>query len=715
YYFLVQTSGVASGATVDVVAEYLDLRIHDVIPDEIGRSGPVTVTIFGAGLPSGIDDDDVWLRPVADPSQFFLPLSGTVERLGSTEVRATFDLLGAATGDYEIVVRVPATGPPTTGACTAPDCAAAAITVAPTVPPSVALTTTQAINFRASSFALLRTDLTNLGNVDAEYIVASLRTPTIGDREIVTGTVPFGAWQAFGADSEVRFHTVVLRSLPPGQPARIDTVLDLESPLGGVALITDQCDLTRYALVLSAEEFAAWQEDRALATFDAVGSLATGPWAGLTEPEWIDQWRDALAARDILPSSIVAGSLPSVGPLMPGACPSTEVVEDFGDFLADHYALTGTAPLLPTDAPDELLIALEHALAGFATERRCESVPIFAAIDPNEKTTGTGVGASRFVGLGQRIDYAIYFENEGGTSPASRVEIHDTLSEDLLLGSVRFGDITLGDQFFDVPDDQVFHTELYSPLVAGSLEVRATMFIDPEAHEVVWILEAIDPASGLPPEDATVGWLPAGAGGSVHFSVRSTLASGGPPRPLPNSANIIFDGNTPVTTAPVENVLDPNAPVFTSAMVTLTGNTLEASWVAEEPLEESGVESFAIAIESTADDAGVHPATSSPWSITLTDPSALLAVTLRAVDRVGNVGEETTSFVGDPFVRGDCNTDGLFDVSDPVFVLAQQFIIGAPASTCSDACDANDDGMVDVSDPVYMLAASFIIGSPQPP
>lgn len=66
------------------------------------------------------------------------------------------------------------------------------------------------------------------------------------------------------------------------------------------------------------------------------------------------------------------------------------------------------------------------------------------------------------------------------------------------------------------------------------------------------------------------------------------------------------------------------------------------------------------------------------------------------------------------FVRGDCNDDGAFDISDVIFVLSVLFTGGLP-SNCEEACDGNDDGMIDISDGIRMLSALFVAGSPPLP
>ncbi len=65
------------------------------------------------------------------------------------------------------------------------------------------------------------------------------------------------------------------------------------------------------------------------------------------------------------------------------------------------------------------------------------------------------------------------------------------------------------------------------------------------------------------------------------------------------------------------------------------------------------------------------------------------------------------------FRRGDCNSDGTFDIADPVHQLGVPFGASLTAE-CDDACDANDDGVNDISDPIDMLAAQFNLGALPP-
>lgn len=65
------------------------------------------------------------------------------------------------------------------------------------------------------------------------------------------------------------------------------------------------------------------------------------------------------------------------------------------------------------------------------------------------------------------------------------------------------------------------------------------------------------------------------------------------------------------------------------------------------------------------------------------------------------------------FLRGDSNTDGLVDVSDPIYSLGFLFRDGK-APLCSDAADVNDDGKLDITDPVVGLISLFSEGMNRP-
>lgn len=67
--------------------------------------------------------------------------------------------------------------------------------------------------------------------------------------------------------------------------------------------------------------------------------------------------------------------------------------------------------------------------------------------------------------------------------------------------------------------------------------------------------------------------------------------------------------------------------------------------------------------------------------------------------------------------RGDCNSDSIFDISDPIFTLLYLFVGGSTKPSCPEVCDVNGDAIIDLSDPVYSLNRLYsggpsLIGGP---
>jgi len=66
------------------------------------------------------------------------------------------------------------------------------------------------------------------------------------------------------------------------------------------------------------------------------------------------------------------------------------------------------------------------------------------------------------------------------------------------------------------------------------------------------------------------------------------------------------------------------------------------------------------------------------------------------------------------FVRGDCNNDGVDNISDPIFNLIFQFSGDGEAPDCLEACDINGDQKLNITDPIFQLSFLFQ-GGPAPP
>ena len=67
-----------------------------------------------------------------------------------------------------------------------------------------------------------------------------------------------------------------------------------------------------------------------------------------------------------------------------------------------------------------------------------------------------------------------------------------------------------------------------------------------------------------------------------------------------------------------------------------------------------------------------------------------------------------------PFIRGDANGDGSYDLTDPVSVLRFLFNGQSQLVSCQDAADADDSGSLEISDAVTLLMLLFNGGDPLP-
>ena len=78
------------------------------------------------------------------------------------------------------------------------------------------------------------------------------------------------------------------------------------------------------------------------------------------------------------------------------------------------------------------------------------------------------------------------------------------------------------------------------------------------------------------------------------------------------------------------------------------------------------------------------------------------------MDGVGDICQET------PFIRGDSNTSGVFDISD-IIQLLNVIFRGVGIFLCEAASATNDDGRVDISDILFGITFQFLDGSAVPP
>jgi hypothetical protein len=189
-------------------------------------------------------------------------------------------------------------------------------------------------------------------------------------------------------------------------------------------------------------------------------------------------------------------------------------------------------------------------------------VTIVGSFDPNEK-----LGPRQSLSGEEAVPYSIRFENDPNlaTAPAQQVVISDQL--DLLTldpATVSLDVITFGNVRIVPPPGLSSYSTVVDLRPGYDLLVNVNAGVNPFTGLLSWYFTSINPATGQPPRDPLVGFLPPNntppqGEGSVLFTVmpRPMLSIG---TQISNTASITFDNNAPVVTDEWFNTIDTAPP-----------------------------------------------------------------------------------------------------------------------------------------------------------
>lgn len=141
-------------------------------------------------------------------------------------------------------------------------------------------------------------------------------------------------------------------------------------------------------------------------------------------------------------------------------------------------------------------------------------VDAVGALDPNLKLGPGAAGAAGYVPVESPLPYVIYFENQASaTAAALEVHVTDQLDSDLDHLSVELLEMGFGSCCFTIPigTNPYFHTALIDGWAHNPeqgwhtgetpLQVDLSASADPISGLMTWSIVAVDPNTGLPPED----------------------------------------------------------------------------------------------------------------------------------------------------------------------------------------------------------------------
>lgn len=207
------------------------------------------------------------------------------------------------------------------------------------------------------------------------------------------------------------------------------------------------------------------------------------------------------------------------------------------------------------------------------------------SVDPNEKAGPQGTGAAAWVRGDGPMSYVIYFENLAAASwPAQQVVVEDFLDPTLFdFTTVEFGALGFDTRIVNPGDDasgQALVAEVDLKPLPLLAEIRGGF--DVATGRLEWRFRTLDAATRLPTTDPLAGFLPPNRNppegqGFVSLTVepKATTVTGDVVR---NGASIVFDTNAPIVTNVWSNTLDRNAPSSQVTPITPSDCRFKVEW-----------------------------------------------------------------------------------------------------------------------------------------
>jgi hypothetical protein len=515
------------------IQKFGTLAISRLEPNRGGDGGAVTVAILGAGFQSGAS------VKLAHSGQSDIVGSLVTVATDGKSLTATFELGGRLRAPWDVVVTNPSLSVATL---------VNGFTVDPLVAPQLKLDIVAPPQIRASRRTAFDLVIENRGNVDAFAVplwIAGIPTdatveagftltapPQAGGEPDWT-TAPFTFTSPGG-----RYAAVVIPRIPPGTLAR------------------------RVYLTVPATD----------PTFSLRAAVS---------PTWVDgtSFRGCLIAGGVITNApCMATGLSAINADLAGTS-GIEALNGIGVWSKIAWGCEGASTLPASLAKAEQVLDFMvqpvdqlgsvPASCGESLSPRwwaVVAVGVVSSLDPNAKFGAQGVGVNRALSGQQAIPYSVRFENlSTATAPAQQVVVVDPVDlgtldpNSLSLDTIIFGNVRI------VPPPGLSSYAATVDLRPNqNLLVYVAANLDPFTGVVTWYFNSIDPATGQPPTNPLVGFLPPNTAppageGSVLFTMapRAQLATG---TQISNGSAITFDSNAPLNTLHWINTVDNTAP-----------------------------------------------------------------------------------------------------------------------------------------------------------
>lgn len=278
-------------------------------------------------------------------------------------------------------------------------------------------------------------------------------------------------------------------------------------------------------------------------------------------------------------------------------------------------------------------------------------VPIVCSRDPNDIIGPEGHNPGKMIAKSKRHSYMIRFENDPdfATAPAQVVKINHPLDTNVNPFTLRLSDFGFAGMNFTVPADKTFYSARLNVIDSLGVVVDVTAGIDAVKKEAFWVFESKDPATGLPPVNSHLGFLPvndssARGEGFVTYTIKAAnrTVTGDT---IHAKASIVFDINASIETPVIYNTIDAVAPVseVNSLPASTDSTTIQLSWAGKDDVKGSGVRDYDLYVSENDGSFTVYQSgiTDTATSFTGTAGKTYSFYTI-ATDNVGNREELKT-------------------------------------------------------------------------
>lgn len=680
------------------------LSLASLVPTRGGNGGPVSVHLDGSGFQNGAS---VLLRR-SGTADIFAAISG-VDPCG-LGLSAQFDLTGAPTGIYDLVVANPASAPSTLPG---------AFTVETSRPADLWVDVVGRNVLRGGRSQTYYITYGNNGNQDALVVPLWIEFPKWIAFELGTPLQP--------PNQDPAYPPVDFSQIPVFCQTDTDTVIPLvlfriqPGVTGTLPIRLTASDDPQYAHVpftitatlnppmLEASDLGARREDgtstAALACEFSIAGEALNILGVIFPPADCAASIGAFALNNYvtLLGMAATGQGANAGSYEQLAAGVVSTLADCGTDFIPGAGQVANAVGVALGAKD----VIDNCAGPFADAARALfGGSTVVSGDPNDKAGPTGYGDARYFRAAEPLRYAIFFENRPDASaPAQVVTITDPLDASVMdLSTFALGSITIGTRVITPPPGLASWSSDVDLRPSMNLILRIQAGLNISSATASWTFTSLDPATMQLTEDPLAGFLPPDVHspegqGSVLFSLdpKAGLAQG---TPIANKASIVFDLNAPMDTPTWSNSVDaipPHSSVLPLPAIT-TSTSFTVRWSGTD--DGAGISDYTITV---SEDGG--PA--APWLIGTAATSGTFtgvfghtyAFASQAYDGAGNAeaahaAPDASTRLQAPMLPGDCDGDGQVSIGE--VQKAINMFLGTLPPGCG--VDCNGDGSISIGE-----------------